>query len=76
MLNVSSKIMDFDTYKMDGDIIGKTDNIYLSLFMALVIFIGCRTIDISDDICIDAVASPLLSIYDNCDDAQFERSSR
>lgn len=32
MLNVSSKIMDFDTYKMDGDIIGKTDNIYLSLF--------------------------------------------
>jgi hypothetical protein len=76
MLNVSSKIMDFDTYKMDGDTIGKTDNIYLSLFTALVIFIGSHTIDISDDICIDALASPLLSIYDNCDDAQFERSSQ
>jgi hypothetical protein len=68
--------MDFDTYKMDGDFNGKTDNLYLSLFTALVFFIGSHTIDISDDICIDAVASPLLSIYDNCDDAQFARSSR
>ena len=61
---------------MDGEIIGKTDNLILISSTRVVYFIVRRTVDISDDICTYAGASPLLSIYDDCDDAQSARSSQ
>ncbi len=42
----------------------------------MVYFIARRTIDISDDIWTYALASPLLSINDDCNDAQSARSAR
>lgn len=67
--------MDFDTYKMDGEYFGKTDIIFVNSSV-LVYFIDRHTIDINEDTCFYVGASPLLSIYDDCDDAQFARSFR